>query len=178
MKVLNNIFIETHGIHQLLKKHFETLEAERYRNAMLSDSMDSKSISAGSIDMNDDNQLTALISQALDNKSDGGSSEGSSDDDDTSDDMISNAIDFALGNNKIGGKAGKGLARSAKRLGIKLAGKRGGRIAQSLMKKGLGKAGTKLLEKRFRKRYREVWNESACKSWWTSIFSYCRIRRF
>ena len=99
MKVLNNIFIETQGIHQLLKKHFETLEAERYRNAMLSDSLGSKSISAGSIDMNDDNQLTALISQALDNKSDGsGGSSDSSDDDDTSDDMISTAIDFAMGN--------------------------------------------------------------------------------
>ena len=127
MKVLNNIFIETHGIHQLLKKHFETLEAERYRNAMLSDSLDSKA-NAQTIEKITDGILQNPQIQALksNNISDSSANE------DYSDDLISSALDFVSSGKKR--KAGKGFDRTVKRIGIKLGGKKGGRIAQSMVR--------------------------------------------
>lgn len=54
MKVLEGILIQTSGIYQLLQKQFKIQEDERYRNALLSDSLDkTKKADSNSIGLHD-----------------------------------------------------------------------------------------------------------------------------
>lgn len=139
MKVLNNIFIETSEMRKLLLKHFQTLEEERYRNAMLMDSIDKPSGSSPILNVGKDSVTDAQLSQMLQSviadktKSDNINEEAGAG---VSDDLISSVIDIVSGGKKTKGTlAKKGASRAIKRLGIKLGGKTGGRLAQSLTKK-------------------------------------------